>query len=153
MSKRRGGGTSPKDIEIEKRRASVATLAVSGRHQKDIAAALGVSVGTINSDIKHLMKSWQESQLFDTDNAKSMDLQRIEIALKGIWMRVIEGNLLAIDRFERLTRLRGEIIGYKVVTDAVDKNWQPITVIEVVKDYGPATIEGESRLIEMDDND
>jgi hypothetical protein len=152
MARRKRGAPekSEKQQEIDKRRVQVATLLVSGRKQRDIAAALSVSLGTVNGDVKAVLKLWQESALNDMAAAMALDLERVETIIRSIWLQVTGGNLNAIDRAERMIRLRKEIIGYGYRPDAnaVDPNWQPITVIEVVKDYGPTTIDGESTVLD-----
>jgi hypothetical protein len=104
---------------------------------REIAQVLTVSVGTVNSDIKALSLEWKNSALHNVDAAMSIDLERINAILRAIWPKVVAGHLPSIDRLERLIRLRKEIFGDDKHTTSPAKDWQPITVIEVIKDYGP----------------
>ncbi len=44
-------------------------------------------------------------------NTFQLDLDRLERAIKAIWPAVCDGNLQAIDRFEKLQRRRSEMLG------------------------------------------
>jgi hypothetical protein len=44
-------------------------------------------------------------------NTFQLDLDRIERAIKAIWPAVCDGNLQAIDRFERLQKRRADMLG------------------------------------------
>ena len=44
-------------------------------------------------------------------NTFQLDLDRIERAIKAIWPAVCDGNLQAIDRFERLLKRRADMLG------------------------------------------
>jgi hypothetical protein len=137
MSQKKKPRQSAKQYIIAARRAKVASLLLSGRKQREIAAALKVSLGTVNADLKVLMQEWQKTQLHAVDTAKVLDLKRIDAALAPIWLKVTNGDLAAIDRLISLIHLRKKILGYATHTTDVTIDMPPISVIEVIKDYGP----------------
>jgi hypothetical protein len=137
MSQKKKPRKSAKQYVIAARRAKVASLLLSGRKQREIAAALKVSLGTVNADLQAILQEWQKTQLHAVDTAKVLDLKRIDAALKSIWSKVTNGELAAIDRLISLIHLRMKILGYATRTADVTTNIPPISLIEVIKDYGP----------------
>jgi hypothetical protein len=137
MSQRKNLRRSAEQYKIAARRAKVASLLLSGRKQREIAAALNVSLGTVNADLQALLHEWQKTQLHSVGAAKALDLKRIDAALKSIWSKVTNGELAAIDRLISLIHLRMKILGYATRTADVTIDMPPISVIEVIKDYGP----------------
>ena len=66
--------------EILERRREVARLRLSGvRKQREVAALLNVSIGTINSDFKAIDEQWAQETTMDVDSEKRIDLARIDL--------------------------------------------------------------------------
>ena len=55
------------------------------RTQKEIAAELGVSQATISNDLARLQAEWQETAQKDYDQAKSLQLARIDQLEREYW--------------------------------------------------------------------
>jgi hypothetical protein len=74
-----------KTLEMAKRRARVAELYLHGRYQWDIATELGVTQGTISTDLKAIREVWRASAVRNFDEAKSQELARIDQLEREYW--------------------------------------------------------------------
>jgi hypothetical protein len=77
-------------LQMLARRKRVAELAVQGWTQIEIAAELGVSQGTISTDLKAVRKMWAESAVIAMDEMKATEkakLDYIEREAFGAWDR------------------------------------------------------------------
>lgn len=105
------------EIDKTARQASVAGLMLSGvRDQKQIANLLNVNQSTISRDIKAIEAEWKRQTMIDLDEAKSIDLMRIDEAIRVVMPQVRKGNLQAVDRLVALVRRRADIYGYAAPT-------------------------------------
>lgn len=115
------------------RRKQVAALLESGDvTQRDIADAIGVSTSTVNRDIAALREEWRQESVDSIDTVMVTDLHRLEVALSSVWLRVVAGELYAVDRFLKIVELRAKLLGYeppkRVAIDATGH----ISLVEVV---------------------
>lgn len=99
-------------LAIEKRRESVTQLKLAAWTVRDIAGHLKCSVGTVQSDIDAVFARTQESADDNIRRERALSLARLEVATKGIWPAVVNGNLDAVDRIVRIEKRRGETIGF-----------------------------------------
>jgi hypothetical protein len=81
-----------KQAEIEERRKAVAANLLGGLNYRDMAGALGVSVGTIAEDVKVIIGRWQREQIKDTGEYVELELLRLDRALNAIWPKVQAGD-------------------------------------------------------------
>lgn len=75
-----------KQLEIEERRARVATLYRRGWSQTCIAKEIGVSQGTISIDLSAIIKHWRESRLDDLDAQRSVELEKLNSIEAAAWL-------------------------------------------------------------------
>lgn len=97
---------------IRIRKAKAASLVAAGSTQREIAEQLKISLAQVNRDLQELRQEWRAEALADIADHMSLDLHRIDQAIGGIWLRVIDGNLLAIDRLVTLIKMRARLFGY-----------------------------------------
>lgn len=71
--------TTSRATEINDRRRQVAALYLNKVDQKDIAVKLGVSQGTISTDLKALNKEWAEKAHADISEIKARELAELEL--------------------------------------------------------------------------
>ena len=71
--------------EIQKRRAEVSELYLSGIPQFRIAGKVGCSPSQVSRDLKALMKQWQQQSVMDIGQAKSRELAKIDLAEQRAW--------------------------------------------------------------------
>jgi len=96
---------------IAKRRDIVAANYLAGLNYQDMADQLGVSIGTIASDIKSLLDEWREARLDLIEEAVLLEDRRLDVILNAIWTRAKEGDLSTIDRFLKVSESRRRLKG------------------------------------------
>ena len=101
-----------KQVEIEARRARVASLLLAGvSDQSKIAEQVGVDRSTISRDIKAIEAEWQASAVQDIAAAKGKDLERTERLIAALWNDARNGKWLATDRVLNLMQHRAKLLG------------------------------------------
>ena len=95
----------------EQRRKQVATNLLAGLNYREMAEALGVSIGTITEDVRILMGRWQREQVETVDDYLQLSERRLDRALNAIWGDVLDGDLKAIDRMLRIEERRAKLRG------------------------------------------
>jgi len=128
---------------MEKRRIEVAKLVDGSATQREIADKLGISVGTVNNDIRALRKLWREQQVENVNGIMAEDLHRVSAAMKAIWPMVEAGSLKAIDRLIRLIAQRAAILGYEAAKEIdLKSDGKPIQFIsQIVAHLDPSVLE------------
>jgi hypothetical protein len=101
--------TSRKHLEIEERRKKVAANMLAGLSSRDMEGPLGVSHGTIISDMKAIFKQLRDETVATTASAVDMQERRLNRALNAIWQRVLDGDLEAIAAFLRIEERRARL--------------------------------------------
>lgn len=82
----------------EIRRTQVLANVLAGVPYRNIAQALGCCAGTVAHDVKIVLERMQQEQEWLGSLYANLELRRLDTALTGIWSRVREGDLYAIDR-------------------------------------------------------
>lgn len=100
------------EIEREERRKKVAANLLAGLNYREIAAVLGVSVGTVSNDVDLLVRRWRTEQISEIGQWQSLNLKRLDRAINAIWGQVADGNLQAIDRLQKLIEQQGRLLGF-----------------------------------------
>jgi hypothetical protein len=74
-----------KRLALVERRRQVAELALQGWSQGSIAGQLGISQGTVCSDLKAVREEWRQSTIRDFDEARGMELKKLELIEQECW--------------------------------------------------------------------
>jgi hypothetical protein len=74
-----------KKVAIDQRRQEVAHRYVRGQSQTEIALELGVTQGTISTDLKAIRQQWRESAVRDFDLAREEQLRGIDAVQLEAW--------------------------------------------------------------------
>src|SRR5512145_166589 len=97
--------------ERELRRRQVAANLLAGLNYREMADALGVSLGTVKNDVAVVMERWQIEQIESVGDYLSLAERRLDRALNAVWDRVLDGDpkaiLVMIRIEERRAKLRG----------------------------------------------
>lgn len=101
-----------RSAEVQRRRTSVAQLLKAGVTQRQLAEQLGVSKTTINSDVAAILKEWRAATLMAADAAFTLDIQRIDDAIRAIAPAVLTGDLRAVETLTKLLTRRAAMFGY-----------------------------------------
>lgn len=100
------------EIEREERRKKVVANLVAGLNYREIAQALGVSIGTVSNDVALLVRRWRVEQISDVGQWQALNVKRLDRAINAIWGEVADGNLAAIDRLQKLIEQQGRLMGF-----------------------------------------
>lgn len=132
-----------KQIEIERRRAAVAQGLIAHMTYRDMAEALGVSLGTIASDVKEVRKAWLEQA---TDHIESwIAAELAAIASDEAWLRQarsternVDRQLRIQDRISNLRERRAKLLGLDAPTyqRLLDSHSAPVGGERVVLSVG-----------------
>lgn len=98
-------------IRLEERRAEVFKLKKSGKTNKQIAEAMGITTASVAADVKIVLKKLQQQQLEDADLWRIMELERLDDIMTVLDSKVKEGDLASIDRYLRVSQARRELLG------------------------------------------
>lgn len=104
-------------VQLQKayhRRFQVSNLYCQGRPQHLIAEDLGVSAGTIYSDLRFLRKMWLESSLRSFDQRRSEELAKIDTMEKECWEAWQKSKEDAVMEFngQRMVKKQTGDVGY-----------------------------------------
>jgi hypothetical protein len=77
--------TRAKKVDVLRRREHVADLYIQGHTQVAIAEKLGVKQPTISVDLTAIRKQWRESTIRNFDEAKEMELQKLDRVEREAW--------------------------------------------------------------------
>ena len=102
---------TPGEMTIEVRQAKATDLRISGKSIRAIAEELGVSVGTVHSDLETVLVRSRDEANDKIQVERETSVARLELAIERIMPKVLDGNLDACDclvRLEgRLAKLKG----------------------------------------------
>lgn len=94
------------------RKLKAYTMKVKGAASyRDIGRTFGVSTATAFRDVKDVLELHNRTCLNAIDEARQMELERLDVALFAIMPQVKKGNLLAIDRMLAISKRRSELLG------------------------------------------
>lgn len=116
--------TPQKKLQIADRRKRVAANILAGLTYSEIAAHLGVSVGTIQEDANNIRQTWQREQLMAADEYISQELRRLDTAQTAIWQKVLDGDLGAVDRFIKISQRRMKLLGLDIDETKITVDWK-----------------------------
>lgn len=116
--KRRKTSTKQKaaQLAIEARREKAAQLKLAGWTDREIAAHLGVSLGTANTDINAVLERLQESAEDAIARQRRLALARLEKSIKGIWPGIEAGDLATVDTLVKVEQRRARLLGLDAPT-------------------------------------
>lgn len=100
-----------RQAEIEQRRKTVAANLTGGLNYRDMATALGVSLGTVSKDVKIILARWRNEQVTAVDDWAQLEVRRLDRVLNGIWDKAIAGDLSAVDRVIKVMERRAKLLG------------------------------------------
>lgn len=88
----------------------------AGMHYRDIAAKLGVSVGSVHNWVRE----WSEEYTLQTEehfqSIRSESLARLDTALTAIWPQVRKGERGAVESMLKIEAQRAKLLGLDAPT-------------------------------------
>lgn len=102
---------APQELDIEIRRGKVLDLQIGGKSYRQIAELLGVSLGTVASDMKALVERTKDENDDRAEREKMLSLIRSGKAI-GVLMPLVEvGDFDAMDRLDKFEKRRAALLG------------------------------------------
>lgn len=121
--------------ERELRRRKVSANLLAGLTYRQMAEALGVSVGTVATDVRLIIDRWRKEQVRDVDSWLQIQLRRLDTMLNAIWDKVLEGDLKAAETALHIIERQAKLIG-------LDK--QQIEIVDWRKEVESAGIDADA---------
>lgn len=113
------------------RRTAVAMLVASGASQREIARQLGVSVGTINKDMKALRAEWA-AQRGDAMTFFDETLARLRMMLGAVWSSVMLGDLDSITSALKIIDMMMRLYGFSGARAGAGTDAEPTVQAQTV---------------------
>lgn len=105
-------------------------LRLAGKAIAEIADELNLGEATVRQQLR---RAYRDIQAPLVAELRSVELARLDEAHRSIWDRVKEGNLVAIDRFLKISRARRELMGLdRPVGDNDSDDGPKHTIIEIL---------------------
>ena len=105
-------------------------LRLAGKAIAEIADELNLTEGTVRQQLR---RAYRDIQAPLVAELRSVELARLDEAHRAIWERVKDGNLVAIDRFLKISHARRELMGLDRPVGENDSDDGPRhTIIEIL---------------------
>jgi len=124
-----------KEFEIENRRMVVAANLLAGHTYRSIAKSLGVSLGTVSSDVKAIMKEWRKHYRDTADNWVQVQSRRYDVLINRLWDNAKADNLPVVDRVLKTMEAQSKLLGLNQEPGSSEDNPMYVQRIEVIKTY------------------
>ena len=113
-----GGKVAAKKVSIAERQQTALSLRKSGASFRAIAAHISTipgnekySEGRAHADVTACLKALNEKTSLDTEEYRSLELERLDTAQLAIAKKVQAGDLGSIDRWLRISERRSALLG------------------------------------------
>lgn len=141
---------------VEARRDLVASGMKSSLSYRSIADLLGRqgfpnSLATIVKDVRVLNDRWREHSAGSVQEARALDLQRVDDVIRSLQTQVLQGSLGAIDRYLKAIALRAEMLGYNPPKRMAVGGWEGAPPIMVGPDAATAPSGIDLTVLSMDE--
>lgn len=100
-----------KSDEITARRNQVATLRLAHLTQAEIASRVGVSIGTVNADLKAIRDVWQERARTSIEEWVGEELAKLDRLERSLMPLALQGQATAADRVLSVMDRRAKLLG------------------------------------------
>jgi len=112
QTKRRTAKQAAVELVIEDRRAAAARLRVAGWPMRDIAAHLGVSLGTVHSDLEAVLERTVDTADDIVRRERAISNERLDAMTKGLWDKASGGVISAAEAVVKIEKRRSELNGF-----------------------------------------
>lgn len=102
--------TAAARMQAAERKKKAVHLRRAGYTQREIAEQIGVSVGRVCKILQEALSEYAAETAQEVSELKRTELARLDAALRGIWPRVVSGNLGAIDRMIKIMERRAKLM-------------------------------------------
>lgn len=135
--------TTPDRVRAEVNTQEALRLRSAALPYGQIAARLGVSKSTAFGYVTRALEELREERRKRAGVLIDLELERLDIAQRGVWPQVLKGDVNALKVFLRLSERRSRLLGLDAPTklSPTDPDGQPLTgaVMIYVPDNGRMT--------------
>lgn len=129
-----------KRIEIENRRRIVAANLLAGATYREIAESLNVSPSTVASDVKAIIRQWQDHYADTANKFLHIQYRRLDVLLNAIWDTASKGSLPQIDRVLSIIDRQNTLMGLTRLPTVELSQPINIQLVEVHRDDSPLVL-------------
>jgi hypothetical protein len=112
----RGDKTDPIACSVEADRKSALDLRITGMSYRAIAAQRGCSVGKAYEDVSTALAKLKAECAEKAEEVRKLELDRIDVMLKGIWPDAENGDARKIETELKLMERRAKLLGIDAPT-------------------------------------
>jgi hypothetical protein len=110
--------TQAKQDEIAARRTKVATLRLAHLTQPEIAAQLGVGIGTVNRDLQAIRQEWAQRRDTAYEDWLAEELAKLDRLERALLPLALQGSAPVADRILSIMDRRARMMGLDKPTRA-----------------------------------
>lgn len=125
-----GNSTSQRRAVALKRQAECLELRRMGKGYAEIAATLGIAIGTAHKAVKNGLADARAQITASADELRTEELSRLDAMLGGLWPRARKGEVAAVDRVLKISERRAKLLGLEA----------PVRIESTGKDGGPIEV-------------
>jgi DNA-binding CsgD family transcriptional regulator len=103
--------TQKRSIIVQARRLDVLRLRKAGLSQREIAAKVGVSKRTVETDLQAVFEELREVRVLETEGFLDLELSRLDSLLKPFYAKAIKGDELALRSTLEILDRRYKLLG------------------------------------------
>lgn len=131
-----GNSTSTNKLLASERRQRALELRRRGYSYPMIAADIGCSLSTAHTHVKTALQEIVEKTREDAEHVRTVELERLDQMLRGVWDKASDGDPQAVDRVLKVMERRAKLLGLDVPTSLdlrnPDGSLTPPTTIRIV---------------------
>ena len=117
-TKRRPQVTEPRNIQAREREVEALELRKAGATFQQIGTRLGISRQAAHKRVTEVLHDMAETTGEKAEAVRTLEGQRLDAMLLGLWARASHGDYGAVDRVLRIMQRRADMLG----TDAPKKH-------------------------------
>ncbi len=111
--------TQKKSIIVQSRRLDVLKFRKAGLSQREIAAKVGVSKRTVETDLQAVFEELRAVRVLETEGFLDLELSRLDSMLKPFYAKAIKGDEFALRSTLEILDRRYKLLG---LTKAINVN-------------------------------
>lgn len=118
---------------IATRRVKALELRKAGFSYREIAKQLGVDVKTAHDDVMAELLVLREATVSDAKALREIELERSDVAIKGLWNKVKDGDTQAISALVRVQERRAKLLGIDAPAKSEQQHSFTLTPADISK--------------------
>lgn len=92
-------------------RRRIIDLIVAGRTEQEVADELGIKRKRVSTIVTTVLSNWRTADIRQVEQLRTIQLARLDAAIRALMPKVEDGNLAAIDSLTKVEALRAKVAG------------------------------------------